>query len=128
MYKLTLIAAAVLCSANASDAIRELQYQGDLAPRNISPTFDHGYLAVYDTGGAASIYSREGTPVYTNPKPDKGFIANLAVDDDGVSAAAISYHTHGAIAVTAADGSTSNVIQAPGFVPSYVTFAPDHSI
>jgi hypothetical protein len=84
--------------------------QGAMYPLNITPTFDHGYLAAYEKGG--------------------GITVNVDIDSDGTVAAAVHSHDSltGDIRLFSPDGSQSSRIATGPYLPSQVCFAPDHSI
>ena len=49
MRALFLLFASILCHTVFAATLHEVYYQGDLTPLNITPTFDKGYLFVYDS-------------------------------------------------------------------------------
>jgi hypothetical protein len=106
-----------------------IRYQTDsLRPLNMPPTFDHGYLAVYERGGVG-IYVSSGTLQYRIPNPLNGSISNVAVDKDGTAATSVSFGSNrGAVWVWDSSGLNTRKIETADYVPSYVAFAPDGSI
>jgi hypothetical protein len=117
-------------AAFASDANREVAYQTDsLRPLNMPPTFAGGYLAVHDRGGIA-VYSRDGTLRYRIPYeyPPGGSIRNVAVDTDGTAAATVDFWNKGGISLWNTEGTKIRDIDTGEYVPSFVAFAPDHSV
>ena len=59
-----LFLAATLSSAAFAAEPREVFYQGLLTPQNIVPTFDKGYLLVYDYD-KIDLYAPDGSPLYS---------------------------------------------------------------
>ena len=53
-----------VCESLASAQARQVQYQGDLAPLNCTPSFDHGYLIAYDRNNQIAVYSADGFLMY----------------------------------------------------------------
>lgn len=121
---------ALLLSPASSGLPHDVYYQGDLAPWNIAPTFDHGYLAVYGPGRTVSIYSKQGTLALTIPEPPNASFSNVAIDDDGTVALVESAgnQVNGRIRLLDHAGAPLAVITLGDSQPSFVAFAPDHSI
>lgn len=115
----------------SADALREVSFQGaDLAPTNTAPTFDHGYVAVYDVD-KINIYSPDGTFAFSFAPPHGGLTVNVAVDADGTVAAAAGYVPPDfgpGIAVMDRTGALQTYIATQPYSPTQVCFAPDHSI
>lgn len=116
-------------SANAFDATFETRYQTDsLRPLNMPPTFDNGYLAVYE-GKGIGIYAASGELQYRIPNFSTLTMMNVAVDKDGTAVTpSESSDGNGALWVWNSAGSNIRVIEARDYVPTYVAFAPDGSI
>jgi len=125
-----------VCSA----ANRDVYYQGPLAPLNTAPTFDRGYLAVYEQGGF-SLYGPDGVPRYKAapvvPGASSVFIGNVAVDAEGIAAVTLNYYVNsgehgskraGGLALFDAQGKQVRFFSTGAYVPSQVAFAPDGSI
>src|ERR1700722_13120127 len=73
---------------------RDVYYQGDLAPLNILPTFDKGYLAVYEREHTIALYGPDGTLAYRAVPQVPGAklgVMNATPDSDGSLAIAIGY-------------------------------------
>jgi hypothetical protein len=122
---LLLLFGPLLCNGQA--ASDETVIQGPITPLNITPTFNHGYLAAYDRDGV-HIYAPDGTPsTVLNPK---GVIVNVDIDTDGSLAAAIegSQPSPGLIALFTSKGFLTTSIDTGAWHPSNIVFAPDHSI
>lgn len=126
-----------LLSLNAlTTEMREVYYQGDLAPLNIGPTFDKGYLIVYKTHAGVTIYSPDGSMLYdaTAYVPDASHIGleNAAVDTDGSMVAAIRYRKDkvyfGGIAMFDSAGRQTQLFDTRQYLPTQVCIGPDHSI
>jgi hypothetical protein len=115
--------------AGASD----VWIQGNLAPRNMVPTFDHGYLAVYANGGI-EVYAPDGTSAMRIDDTAGASVVNVDIDSDGTVALARRGHqtrtaaAAGGIAIFSPDGSPAGVIATGTYIPAHVCFAPDHSI
>lgn len=112
-----------------SAATDEVVIQGSVSPLNITPTYDHGYLAVYDNG--ISVYSRDGSPVMRIARPHPGIasLVNADIDTDGAVAVAVNeMRPPGQILIFDPDGSPAEHIETGSFLPSHVCFSPDHSI
>jgi hypothetical protein len=89
MYKLLLFACVLFSQVMAAaEPVREVSFRGaDLAPTNTRPTFDHGYLAVYDRE-KINIYAPDGSFSFSFAPPHGGLTVSVAVDTDGTVAAA----------------------------------------
>jgi hypothetical protein len=74
---------------------RDVYYQGDLAPLNILPTFDKGYLAVYEPEHTIALYEADGSLAYRAKALVPGVkyidVANAAPEADGSLAIAVEY-------------------------------------
>jgi len=125
---------AVLSSAQT----RDIAYQGLLAPLNTLATFEHGYLAVYDRDGQIDLFGSDGVLLFKAsvqlPGGDLGEVRNAGVDCDGTLAIAFQAVSpqhrgkDGGIALFDSTGTQTRVIGTPGFWPTQVAFAPEHSI
>jgi hypothetical protein len=115
--------------ALAATAGGEIVIQGNLYPLNITPTFDHGYLAVYEQGGFA-VYAPDGSLALRSASPGGGFTVNVDIDSDGSVAAVVHSHNSrtGDIRLFSPDGSPAGRIATDVYQPSHVCFAPDHSV
>ena len=98
-------------------------------PLNITPTFDHGYLAAYEKGGFA-VCGPDGSLAMRTTSPGGGITVNVDIDSDGTVAAAVHSHDSltGDIRLFSRDGSQSSRIATGPYLASQVCFAPDHSI
>lgn len=116
--------------AVGSDAVRQVDYQtGTLTPANTTPTFDNGYVVVFAPEHiTASVYARDGSLAYDIASPEDGYIPNVAVDTDGRAAAAVRHTRSGSIAIFDRSGLQIRSIDTGAYLPSFVCFAPDHSI
>jgi hypothetical protein len=106
--------------------------QGDLHPRNMVPTFDHGYLAVYGNNGI-EVYAADGTLATRIDDSAGANVVNVDIDSDGTVALARGLHQPrafptGSIAIFSPDGSPAGEIATGTYIPAHVCFAPDHSI
>ncbi len=133
---ITLLAAPCLVIAGQS-----VVYQGDLGPLNILPTFDKGYLAVYEPEHAISLYGPDGRLAYKAtvqvPVPSATIIVvhNASPDSDGSVAVTVDYrvekekYVRGGIAFFNNIGNqTAFIDTASDYFPTQVCFGPDHSI
>ena len=132
MYKLLLFVCILLSQAmSASEPVREVSYRGaDLAPTNTRPTFDHGYLAVYDPE-KINIYGPDGAFAFSFAPPHGGLTVSVAVDTDGTVAAAVGFMPpdYGpGVAVLDRTGALQTYVATRPYSPTQVCFAPDHSI
>jgi hypothetical protein len=130
MSRMILIFALIFSAlAAASDSAHQAAYRADtLTPINITPTFDNGYLVVYNHEDVA-LYAPDGTLSYRIKVPETALIPNVAVHADGTAAAAINSQIHGgAILVFDNQGSRILKIDTGNFLPSFICFAADHSI
>jgi hypothetical protein len=117
--------------AAAYDLPQEVQYRTEsISPQNVMPTFDKGYLAVYEAEGKVAVFAPDGSLMFIMPRPKNGHITNVAVDSDGTVAAAVIFNQNmtGGISLFDRKGSESGFIDTGRHVPSAVCFGPDHSI
>jgi hypothetical protein len=128
----TLLGAVALPAAN-----RQVTYQGDIHPLNITPTFDHGYLIVWDrnTDGTRelktiSVYGPTGSRIYQAaiqvPKHKHLFLLNAAADVDGT--VAVVFREPGGFAVLNRNGMQIQTVVTDSYIPTQICFAPDHTI
>jgi len=128
----------VLCLLSSSMALvaqstREVSYRGaDLAPRNTVPSFDHGYLAVFEAIDKISIYAPDGSFAFSiHPSHGGGTVFSVAMDADGTVAVT---NDHGSekersgIVVLDRTGAEKAYFTTGDFRPQHICFAPDHSI
>ncbi len=119
----------------AGDA-RDVYYQGNLSPRNIVPTWDHGYLAAYERLDAVSVYGPDGAPMYSAiaqvPGAKSVTFENAAVDGDGTAVGAIRYSAagefRGGIAIFDRSGTQTHFFDTSPYLPSHISVGPDHSL
>jgi|ERR1017187_6219206 hypothetical protein len=124
-------------SAVAAEA-HDVFYQGNLAPRNIVPTFENGYLVVYDIDSKIALYAPDGSLVYKAAAQVDGaswvHVSNAGVDSDGTLAAAVEYRRpkasdqRGGIAILDRTGAQTLFLDTGEYSPTHVSFGPDHSI
>ncbi len=136
--KLLLFALPLWFAAAWAESMREVHYQGALAPIGNGPSFDHGYLVSYDGATAFSVYSADGSLRYAGQPqiPDAvwALAQNGAADSDGSAALAVAYRTgkhspeQGKIALFDREGKQTRLIGTGDFVATQVCFAGDHSI
>jgi hypothetical protein len=116
---------------------RDVYYQGDLAPLNILPTFDKGYLAVYEPEHTIALYGPDGSLAYRAKALVPGAkyidVANAAPEADGSLAIAVQYRIEklrgGGVAIFDPTGIQSAFIETgTDWLPTQVCFGPDHSI
>jgi hypothetical protein len=131
VFKAILLSTMILSTVTAGpDSARVVYYRADtLTPMNITPTFDNGYLAVYDRDDVA-VYAPDGMLVYRIKIPYASRIPNVAVDTDGTAGAAVNSSIAGGSAILVFDrqGSQTQRINTGGLLPSFICFAADHSI
>src|ERR1700681_2403578 len=93
-----LFLAATLCNTAFAVDSREVYYQGFLVPQSIVPTFDKGYLLVYNFD-KIDVYAPDGSPLYSVsaqvPNAKIANIQNAAADIDGTMAGAVEYSRDG---------------------------------
>ncbi len=115
-------------AVSPGDVVGDIVVQGDIRPLNIVPTFDHGYLGVYDAQGV-SVYKPDGSLAMKVSRQANSSIDNVDMDVDGSVVAAISHSASGGtIAIFNPDGSLIREIVTSPYIPSQLCFAPDHSI
>jgi hypothetical protein len=116
---------------------RDVYYQGDLAPLNITPTFDKGYLAVYEPAHTIALYGPDGSLAYRAtaqvPRGRWTNVVNAAPDDDGSLAIAVEYRSEklqaGGVAVFDPMGTQAAFIDTGAdWLPTQLCFGPDRSI
>jgi hypothetical protein len=117
---------------------RDVSYHGDLAPLNITPTFDKGHLAVYEGLHTISLYGPDGTRAYKAtaqvPGERSWNVVNAAPDSDGSLVMAVEYLARGSFkgggfAVFDRKGTQSGFIDTGAeWWPTQACIAPDHTI
>jgi len=130
MLKLIVLSLLIISPASVgAESVRHVLYQAEsIAPTNSPPTFDNGFLVVYSIG-VATVYTRDGVLAYSIPVPDGHHIPYVAVDTDQTAAAAVNRgNSGGGIAIFDRRGSQIQIIETGQYLPSFICFAPDHSI
>jgi hypothetical protein len=131
-----LFLAATLCNTAFAVESREVYYQGFLVPQSIVPTFDKGYLLVYNFD-KIDAYAPDGSPLYSVsaqvPNAKIANIQNAAADTDGTMAGAVGYYSTartrgGGIVLFDRSGKQTRFFDTTPYLPTQVCFAPDHSI
>jgi len=128
----------LLYGASVTAQVRDVRYQGNLTPLNTTPTFDHGYLVVYDWDHRIDVFAPDGALMYSVsaqvPGSDWANIENGAVDEDGTLAAAVRAGSApgrargGGIALFDRAGRQVRFFDTGEYLPTQVSFGPDHSI
>jgi hypothetical protein len=128
----------LMSAASATGQVHDVQYRGFLTPLNITPTFDHGYLVVYDWDHKVDVFDPDGALMYSAAVKVSGsdwaLIENGAVDADGTMAAAIGVVSaagilrSGGIALFDRTGAQIRLMNTAGYFPTQIAFGPDHSI
>ncbi len=130
-FALTLFAGAMFA------ADRQVTYQGDLSPLNITPTFNHGYVIAWDrnTDGAQqmktiSVFGPNGSRLYQTAisVPNQKFISLSNGDADTDGTVAVVFRDPGGFAVLDPSGKQIHTVLTAPYEPSQICFAPDHSI
>jgi hypothetical protein len=129
---------AALITVAIVAAPREVYYQGPLTPLNTTPTFDKGYLFVYDAH-KIDVFGPDGALLYaisaqvSNCKVVN--INNAAIDTDGTIAGAVEYAIDGTtrmegggITVFDRSGKQVRFFDTGPYTPTQVSFGPDHTI
>ena len=116
--------------AGAAARQSEIHYAGNTSPASITPTFDNGYLAVYDRRGDLLVYGPDGSLAFSYSPPENSYVSNAAVDVDGSAAVAVAgdQHMNGRISLLTPSGKQLRLIEMENYIPAGVCFAPDHSI
>jgi hypothetical protein len=137
MVLLCLVIALASCATALAAEARDVYYQGDMTPLNIVPTFDKGYLVVYDQN-KVNIYAPDGSSLYSASAQVQSAhwagIQNAAVDTDGTLGGAVRYchrakHTRGGgIVLFDRTGNQRRFVDTGPYLPTQVCFASDHSI
>jgi hypothetical protein len=138
MQRIRFLLTVVLSGASAAAQVHDVNYQASLAPLNTTPTFDHGYLVVYDWDNRVDVFAPDGTLMYKVsakvPGSARAGIENGAVDSDGTMAAAVrgvsadGIPGGGGIALFDRTGSQIRFLGTGGYLPTQVAFGADHSI
>ena len=133
-----LISICILSASSAFAQGHDVYYQGDLTPLNTTPTFEHGYLAVYDWKNKVDLFSPDGTFLYSAaanvPDADWASILNAGIDSDGTMALAVraavnpGFMRGGGIALFDRSGRQLRYFDTGDYFPTQVAFAPDHAI
>jgi hypothetical protein len=109
---------------------REVLYQGDLAPVNIAPTFDHGYVIAWEQNGIG-VFGPNGKLLYhaVIQVPHQKYLNlhNAAVDSDGTVAVVFGNPGPGGFAVLDQSGHQVHTVLT-GSYPTQICIAPDHTI
>ena len=112
--------------------VHDVHCQGDLAPLNIVPTFDHGYLVAYDRDYRIGVFAPDGALLYRTaakvPNSAWAVIENVSVDSDGVLAAVVRAGGGGGIALFDRNGAQTRYFDTGEFLPTQVAFGPNHAI
>jgi len=132
------LSVVILIAGLLPAADRQVTYQGDIAPLSISPTFDHGFLIVWDrdTDGVTkalktiSVYGPTGSRLYQSaiqgPNLKEATLLNGAADDDGT--VAVVFDLPGGFAILDSSGKQIQTVVTSPYVPTQICFAPDHTI
>jgi hypothetical protein len=133
MNKLILLLCVLFSSmALVAQSAREVTYRGaDLAPQNIVPTFEHGYLAVYDADEKINIYAPDGSFAFSIRPSHGGHVFSVAMDTDGAVAVTnehSAYDESSGIVVLDRAGIEKAYFTTGDFRPTHICFASDHSI
>src|SRR5438876_11825052 len=129
---------ATLCNTAFAAEPREVYYQGFLVPQSITPTFDKGYLFVYNFD-KIDVYAPDGSPLYSVsaqvPNTKIANIENAAADTDGTTVAAVEYSRDGTtstvgggIALFDRSGKQTRFFDTGRYWPTQVCFALDHDL
>jgi hypothetical protein len=136
MARLFPLLAMLVLHSFAAEA-RDVNYQGDLAPLNITPTFDKGYLAVYETLETISLYGPDGALAYkaTAHVPGASWldVENAAPDSDGTLVVTLEYRVSnvrgGGLAVFDRAGTqTAFIDTGSDWWPTHACIGPGHTI
>jgi hypothetical protein len=134
--KLLLLFSLLVSPAIVVAQSRDVIYHGDLAPLNILPTFDRGYLLAYEAAAGFAIYSATGDLlchwVVGTPAAKYSSVKNVAADIDGSTVAAVEYardglHLGGLVFLDPA-GRQMQFLDTGEYLPTQVDFGPDHSV
>jgi hypothetical protein len=128
----------LMSGASATAQVHDVHYQGNLTPLNTTPTFDHGYLVVYDWDHRIDVFAPDGVLMYSVaakvPGSDWANIENAAIDEDGTLAAAVRAVSvlgrarGGGIALFDRAGRQIRFFDTGEYLPTQVAFGSDHSI
>lgn len=133
-----LLFAATLFNTTFAAETHEVYYQGLLTPQNITPTFDKGYLLVYDFD-KIDVYAPDGVPLYSVSAQVRDAkvvnIDNAAADTDGTTVGAVEYSRDGTsgtigggIALFDRSGKQTGFFDTGQYLPTQVCFAPNHTV
>ncbi len=114
-------------AAEAKAGTDEIRYPNDITPLNIRPSYEHGFLAVYDQ--MTKVYGPDGS-LLLRFQPSKGTVANAAIDVDGTVALAIEEVDpfKGSISILNREGVQTKLIETSEYIPSGICFAADHTL
>ena len=134
---LALAGTAILQAA----VLREIYYQGPMTPANITPTFDKGYVLVYDLDRSVKVYGPDGLPRFTAAPDIPGStgtgVENAAADSDGSVALAVAFwtpsadrkqHMEGGLVFFDPAGKQVRSVDTGRYLPTQVAYAADHSL
>jgi len=137
MRTLLILSGMISLSSFAADR-HDVFYQGNLAPLNCLPTFENGYLAVYDGDDKIALYAPDGSLMYKASPQVHGAswagMSNVGVDTDGTLGGAVLYQIEkagaerGGIAIFNPTGEQTVFLDTGEYLPTHVSFGPDHSI
>jgi hypothetical protein len=123
---LTLLGFAAFCNGQT---VSDPQFEGSLAV----PTYENGYVFDWDAPQYTNfiLYAPDTKPVYSLALKgaNNAFYETWAIDTDG--AAARVYHNsehRGKIDLLDLSGKVTRTIDTGSYIPTRVTFAPDHSL
>ncbi|MDR3702181.1 MAG: hypothetical protein P4L56_21220 [Candidatus Sulfopaludibacter sp.] len=112
-------------------------YQGDISPLHITPTFDHGYLIVWERNTDADmnlkrigVYGPGGALAYhaTIQLPNQKHLRLLNGAADTDDTVAVAFDNPGGFAVLDPSGKQIRTVVTGLYVPEQICFAPDHTI
>ena len=128
---LAVLSIAEVFAAPASEVI----YQGNLSPRNIAPTFDNGYLIVYEGDRSLSVFGQDGLRRYQvtvqQTVPKSFYLLGAAADTDGTVAANFFDNWNSqnfGFVVLDPTGKQLRTVLTGSYSPAQICFAPDHTI
>jgi hypothetical protein len=136
MLRLFLVLSVLASQTLIAGEVRDIVYQGNLTPRNITPSFDKGYLLVYEGGAEISVYGPSGNllshAVASMPRAKYVIVENAAADVDGTVVSAVEFRIdnrrRGGLVLFSPTGQQKSLVETGDYLPTQVDFGPDHSI
>jgi hypothetical protein len=108
--------------AGAAGTDGNVDFLGNIHPLNITPTFDHGFLAVYENGNGIAVYKPDGSLEMRVAAPQHAGMVNADIDSDGSVATAVEWYDRrrSGVRFFNPNGEPASQIDTGLYVPSQV--------